>query len=135
MRFLTFSKSSFFYCVLPCSSPVAVHSRLKIASFIANTGTEVGSVSGKLPILLKKTTITIMGPATEDEVIAHLGNRPGQTRDGSGRIEVDVRVPVGLPIPEVADFVRRCESAGINGVGIHDHHHSGRDVYVALAYA
>src|SRR5215207_7131794 len=100
----------------------------------ANTETEVGSVSGKLPVLLKKTTITIMGPATEDEVIAHLGNRPGQTRVGSGRIEVDVRVPVGLPIPEVADFVRRCERAGLNGVGVHDHH-SGRDVYVTLAYA
>ena len=56
-------------------------------------------------------------------------------RDGSGRIEVDIRVPVGLPIPEVADFVRRCEGAGLNGVGIHDHHHSGRDAYVALAYA
>jgi 5,10-methylenetetrahydromethanopterin reductase len=50
-------------------------------------------------------------------------------------IEVDVRVPVGLPIPEVADFVRRCEGAGLNGVGIHDHHHSGRDAYVALAHA
>ena len=56
-------------------------------------------------------------------------------RDGSRRIEVDIRVPVGLPIPEVADFVRRCEEAGLNGVGIHDHHHSGRDVYVALAHA
>jgi 5,10-methylenetetrahydromethanopterin reductase len=56
-------------------------------------------------------------------------------RDGSGRIEVDIRVPVGLPIPEVADFVRRCEGAGLSGVGIHDHHHSGRDAYVALAYA
>jgi len=56
-------------------------------------------------------------------------------RDGSGRIEVDVRVPVGLPIPEVADFVRRCEGAGLGGVGIHDHHHSGRDAYVTLACA
>ena len=56
-------------------------------------------------------------------------------RDGSGRIEVDIRVPVGLPIPQVADFVRRCEEAGLNGVGVHDHHHSGRDVYVALTYA
>ena len=56
-------------------------------------------------------------------------------RDGSEHIEVDVRVPVGLPIPEVANFVRRCEEAGLSGVGVHDHHHSGRDVYVALAYA
>ncbi len=38
-------------------------------------------------------------------------------RDGSGRIEVDIRVLVGLPIPEVADFVRRCEEAGLNAVG------------------
>ena len=57
--------------------------------------------------MLKKATITIMRRATEDEVLARLGNRPGPMRDGSGRIEVDVRVPVGLPIPEVADFVRR----------------------------
>jgi 5,10-methylenetetrahydromethanopterin reductase len=85
--------------------------------------------------LLQKITITIMGRATEDEVIARLGNRPGPMRNGSERIEVDVRVPVGIPIPQVADFVRRCERAGLNGVGIHDHHHSGRDVYVALAYA
>jgi 5,10-methylenetetrahydromethanopterin reductase len=42
---------------------------------------------------------------------------------------------VGLPIPEVADFVRQCEEAGLNGVGVHDHHHSGRDVYVTLTYA
>jgi 5,10-methylenetetrahydromethanopterin reductase len=100
-----------------------------------NTETEVGSVSGKLPVLLQKTIITIMGRATEDEVIARLGNRPGPMREGSRRIEVDVRVPVGLPIPEVADFVQRCERAGLNGVGVHDHHHSGRDVYVTLAYA
>src|SRR5919202_1729410 len=59
----------------------------------------------------------------------------GPMKDGSGRIEVDVRVPLGLPIPELADFVRRCEGAGLGGVGVHDHHHSGRDAYVALAYA
>ena len=54
---------------------------------------------------------------------------------GSRHIEVDVRVPVGLPIPEVADFVWRCEEAGLSGVGIHNHHHSGRDAYMTLAYA
>ncbi len=48
---------------------------------------------------------------------------------------MDIRVPVGRPIPEVAEFVRRCEEAGFHGVGIHDHHHSGRDAYVALALA
>ena len=31
--------------------------------------------------------------------------------------------------------MRRCEGAGLNGVGVHDHHHSGRHVYVALTYA
>ena len=48
---------------------------------------------------------------------------------------MDIRVPVGLPIPEIAAFVRRCEEAGFSGVGIHDHQHSGRDVYVTLALA
>jgi 5,10-methylenetetrahydromethanopterin reductase len=51
------------------------------------------------------------------------------------RVKVDIRVPVGRPIPEVIDFIRRCEEAGFHGVGVHDHHHSGRDVYVTLALA
>lgn len=55
--------------------------------------------------------------------------------NGNGHIEVDLRVPVGLPIPQLADFVRRCEEAGLGGVGVHDHHHSGRDTYVTLACA
>ncbi|MFZ0217982.1 MAG: LLM class flavin-dependent oxidoreductase [Candidatus Dormiibacterota bacterium] len=50
-------------------------------------------------------------------------------------IEVDIRVPVGRPLPQLADFIQRCEAAGLHGVGVHDHHHSGRDVYVALALA
>jgi 5,10-methylenetetrahydromethanopterin reductase len=53
----------------------------------------------------------------------------------SGRVEVDIRVPVGLPIPEVAEFIQRCEDAGLDGVGVHDHPHSGRDVYVTLTQA
>lgn len=53
----------------------------------------------------------------------------------SRRVRVDIRVPVGLPIPEVAEFIRDCEDAGLDGVGVHDHHHSGRDVYVTLAQA
>jgi 5,10-methylenetetrahydromethanopterin reductase len=53
----------------------------------------------------------------------------------SGGIEVDIRVPVGLPIPEVAEFIQRCEDAGLDGVGVHDHPHSGRDVYVTLTQA
>jgi 5,10-methylenetetrahydromethanopterin reductase len=51
------------------------------------------------------------------------------------RVQVDLRVPVGLPIPQTADFIRRCEEAGFHGIGVHDHPHSGRDVYVTLALA
>lgn len=57
---------------------------------------------------------------------------------GPGRrvpLEVDIRVPVGQPVPEVADFIARCEDAGFDGVGVHDHPHSGRDAYVTLALA
>ncbi len=53
----------------------------------------------------------------------------------SGVIEVDIRVPVGLPIPEVAKFIQHCEDAGLDGIGVHDHPHSGRDVYVTLTQA
>ena len=50
-------------------------------------------------------------------------------------LKVDIRVPVGLPILETADFIAGCEEAGFHGVGVHDHQHSGRDVYVTLALA
>jgi 5,10-methylenetetrahydromethanopterin reductase len=50
-------------------------------------------------------------------------------------VRVDIRVPVGLPLLETAAFIRGCEDAGFAGVGIHDHQHSGRDVYLALALA
>jgi 5,10-methylenetetrahydromethanopterin reductase len=51
------------------------------------------------------------------------------------RIRVDIRVPVGRPLPELAAFIARCEEAGFDGVGIHDHPSSGRDAYLALALA
>jgi 5,10-methylenetetrahydromethanopterin reductase len=51
------------------------------------------------------------------------------------RVRVSIRVPVGRPLPEVAAFVARCEDAGFDGVGIHDHPSSGRDAYLALALA
>jgi 5,10-methylenetetrahydromethanopterin reductase len=51
------------------------------------------------------------------------------------RLHVSLRVPVGRPLPALADFVTRCEAAGFDGVGIHDHPSSGRDAYVALALA
>ena len=49
------------------------------------------------------------------------------------RLRVALRVPVGRPLPEIAAFVARCEDAGFDGVGVHDHPSSGRDVYLALA--
>lgn len=51
------------------------------------------------------------------------------------RLRVAIRVPVGRPLPEVAAFAARCEDAGFDGVGIHDHPSSGRDAYMALALA
>jgi 5,10-methylenetetrahydromethanopterin reductase len=50
-------------------------------------------------------------------------------------IKADIRIPAGRPVPELADFARRCEDAGLHGAGFHDHHHTGRDAYVALAAA
>jgi len=50
-------------------------------------------------------------------------------------IRVALRVPVGRPLPDIARFVARCEDAGLDGVGIHDHPSSGRDAYLALALA
>jgi 5,10-methylenetetrahydromethanopterin reductase len=38
-------------------------------------------------------------------------------------------------LPDVAEFIVRCEAAGFDGVGIHDHPSSGRDAYLALALA
>src|SRR5215471_12360890 len=51
------------------------------------------------------------------------------------RINVALRVPVGRPLPDLAAFITRCEDAGLDGVGIHDHPSSGRDAYLALALA
>lgn len=50
-------------------------------------------------------------------------------------MKVDIRVPVGLPVFETAEFIASCETAGFSGVGVHDHQHSGRDVYLTLALA
>jgi len=48
---------------------------------------------------------------------------------------IAIRVPVGCPLPQLATFIARCEDAGFDGVGIHDHPSSGRDAYLALALA
>ena len=50
-------------------------------------------------------------------------------------MKVDIRVPVGLPVRETANFIAGCEAAGFSGVGVHDHQHSGRDVFLTLALA
>jgi 5,10-methylenetetrahydromethanopterin reductase len=50
-------------------------------------------------------------------------------------MRISIRVPVGRPLPELGEFVRRVEQAGFDGVGIHDHPSSGRDAYLALALA
>ncbi len=50
-------------------------------------------------------------------------------------MKVDIRVPMGLPLPQTADFIAGCEAAGFSGVGMHDHQHSGRDVFLTLALA
>lgn len=44
-------------------------------------------------------------------------------------------MPVGLGVRETAEFIAGCEDAGFSGVGVHDHQHSGRDVYLTLALA
>src|SRR5579863_8720081 len=51
------------------------------------------------------------------------------------KLRVAIRIPVGRPLPELAAFAARCEAAGFDGVGIHDHPSSGRDAYLALALA
>src|SRR5215470_6315599 len=50
-------------------------------------------------------------------------------------VRVALRIPVGRPLPDLAAFAVRCEEAGFDGVGIHDHPSSGRDAYLALALA
>ena len=42
---------------------------------------------------------------------------------------------MGLPVKDTADFIAGCEAAGFSGVGMHDHQHSGRDVFLTLALA
>jgi 5,10-methylenetetrahydromethanopterin reductase len=38
-------------------------------------------------------------------------------------------------VGDVADLIARAEDAGFDGVGVHDHPHSGRDVFMTLALA
>ena len=48
------------------------------------------------------------------------------------RLKVDIRVPVGRSLPELAAFAALAEAAGFDGVGVPDHHHTGRDAYLVL---
>ena len=50
-------------------------------------------------------------------------------------LKIDLRVPPCAPVTEVADFVRQCEDAGFNGVGILDSQMLERDVFVSMALA
>ena len=47
-------------------------------------------------------------------------------------INIYLRVPVSLPLPQLAEFAKKCEDAGFAGIGIHDHQDAGRDVFLAL---
>ena len=48
-------------------------------------------------------------------------------------LRVDLRVPACRPVPEVVDFVRQCEDAGLDGVGILDSQLLVRDTFVTMA--
>ncbi|MGH3627051.1 MAG: LLM class flavin-dependent oxidoreductase, partial [Sciscionella sp.] len=48
-------------------------------------------------------------------------------------MQVGIRVPLGSPLLELADFAVLCEQAGLSGIGVPDHHHTGRDAYLTLA--
>ena len=50
-------------------------------------------------------------------------------------IKIDLRVPPCRPAPEVADFVKQCEDAGFDGVGILDSQLLERDCFVSMAAA
>ena len=54
---------------------------------------------------------------------------PGEPRP----LEVSLRVPLGAPLPELAAFAAEVEQAGLDGVGVPDHHHTGRDAFLALS--
>ena len=50
-------------------------------------------------------------------------------------IKIDLRVPPCEPAPVVADFVKQCEDAGFDGVGILDSQLLERDCFVSMAAA
>ncbi len=50
-------------------------------------------------------------------------------------MQIDLRVPPCAPVNEVASFIRTCEEAGFDGVGILDSQMLERDVFVSMAVA
>jgi 5,10-methylenetetrahydromethanopterin reductase len=50
-------------------------------------------------------------------------------------MRVSMRVPPFAPVPEVVEFTRRCEAAGLDGIGFVDSQLILRDVFVTLAAA
>ena len=50
-------------------------------------------------------------------------------------LKIDLRVPPCAPVNRVAEFVRQCEEAGFNGVGLLDSQMLERDVFVSMALA
>jgi 5,10-methylenetetrahydromethanopterin reductase len=48
-------------------------------------------------------------------------------------LKLDLRVPPCAPVTEVAAFVRQCEEAGFDGVGLLDSQMLERDVFVSMA--
>ncbi|MDO8531220.1 MAG: LLM class flavin-dependent oxidoreductase [Dehalococcoidia bacterium] len=47
-------------------------------------------------------------------------------------LRVDVRIPACRPIPQVVDFVRQCDSAGLDGIGLLDSQLIVRDTFVTM---
>ena len=50
-------------------------------------------------------------------------------------IKIDLRVPPCKPLPEITAFVKECEDAGFDGVGLLDSQMLERDVFVSMAHA
>ena len=50
-------------------------------------------------------------------------------------IKIDLRVPPCKPLPEITAFVKECEDAGFDGVGMLDSQMLERDVFVSMAHA
>ena len=50
-------------------------------------------------------------------------------------MQIDLRVPPCAPVTEVAGFIKLCEEAGFDGVGMLDSQMLERDIFVSMAAA